>query len=298
MRAVTRIILLPIILASTSTLVLASGAPVLPEKMAHDTNDLQRAAWACESGAATFMQQPDTAGRARLFLGTVDASANVNDKPALTLQGNRLSGFGKMSDDRGWSNIRFECSLSQDLRQATAFKADLLSSIPQGKGPPPQSGVIKAADSDRMSWRVEAPGPVGLVHGVPETDDDDFRASCLKGMGEIHVDLTNTVKGLKPSGYVTVNITSGSGSGLYIAHGAMDDEAGVALPAFSASTKDPLWHWMATGKSLLVNIGSDYVYEVSLKGSTQSVKALIAACSTVKMSAPSAALLAKSPKQP
>ncbi|MGX9176839.1 hypothetical protein [Mesorhizobium sp. BHbdii] len=186
-------------------------------------------------------------------MGTVDASASRSEQP-LTLQDNRLSGLGSLSDDKGWSNIRFDCTLSPDLRKPTAFKFEVVSPIP------------------------ESSGPIVLTHG--ETDDRDFVASCVKSSGEIQVSLTNTLKWLKDGNYVTVGISGGPGSGLYVGRGVIDDKLGVAMPVFKASAKDPLLSWIASGSSLHINLGGESTYDVSLKGSAQAAKAFAAACSS------------------
>jgi hypothetical protein len=60
-------------------------------------------------------------------------------------------------------------------------------------------------------------------------------------LGKIQVSLTNTVKWLKEGNYVTVGVSGGPGSGLYVGRGVIDDNLGVAVPVIKASAKDPCW---------------------------------------------------------
>jgi hypothetical protein len=265
---------------SAATIAFAAEAPVLPADLSKNSNDLQRAVWACEGGATSFQQgsgQKDS-GRARFFLGTVDASASRSEPP-LALQDNRLSGLGSLSNDKGWSNIRFDCTLSPDLRKPTAFKFEVVSPIPNDSSPPDDSEAAKAASAGK-SWYVDTSGPIVLTHGVKETDDRDFIASCVKSSGEIQVSLTQTRKWLKDGNYVTVGISGGPGSGLYVGRGMTDDNLGVAMPVFKASAKDPLLSWIASASSLHINLGGESTYDVSLKGSAQAAKAFAAACNS------------------
>jgi hypothetical protein len=261
-----------------------AGAAPLPAPLANRINPLQRAAWACESGAPALLKTPQAAtrstGRQRFFLSSADISAQQTAQPSLRLQGGHLRGVGRLADDRGWSNIRFDCTLSQDLRQASAFTFQMLSAIPDSADstPPPQPSVLKAADADRMRWYVDGAGPLRLVHGIKETDNRDFVASCVKGSGTIKVALTQTTKWLHAGNYVTVGIASGAGSGLYIGIGVADDNTGAALPVLSVETVDPLLGWLASGKSLLINLGGELVYEVALTGSGPAASAFRAAC--------------------
>ncbi|TIS95543.1 hypothetical protein [Mesorhizobium sp.] len=269
-----------IALVSASTIASAAEAPRLSADLSKNSNDLQRAVWACEGGATSFQEGSGqkSSGRTRFFLGTVGASASRSEQP-LTLKENRLSGLGSLSNDKGWSSIRFDCTLSPDLRKPMAFKFDILSPIPDSSSPPDDSDAAKAADTGK-NWYVDTSGPIVLTHGVKETDDRDFVASCAKSSGKIQVSLTNTVKWLKDGNYVTVGISGGPGSGLYVGRGVIDDNLGVAMPVFKASAKDPLLGWIASGSSLHINLGGESTYDVSLKGSAQAARAFAAACNS------------------
>jgi hypothetical protein len=257
----------------------ASAAAPLPVKLAAGANDLQRAVWACEAGGES-LRTPPKAGevRSRFFLGTVDNSAHKRDESPLILQGTHLSGLGNLSNDRGWSNMRFDCTLSRDLREGKTFKFEIVSPIPANNALPPTSGPTKAPAARKATWYVKGANPEYLFHGIKETDDRDFVASCANGSGKVEVILTNTVKWRKKDNYVTVSITSRDGAGLYIGRGILDDNLGVTVPIFTVDIKDPLLSLIATGSSLHINIRSEAVYDVSLKSAAQAVKNFSSAC--------------------
>ena len=254
--------------------VLAAGAPALAKSATRNANDLQRAAWACEAGARSLASAGPSG---RFFLGGLDPDAGQGDKPTLILEGDRLTGFGRLSDDQEWSNIHFACTLSPGLGRANTFIFDVLSPIDTAASEH-RSGVVAARNSARMTWSVGAAGPVTLVHGVKETDDRDFIADCATHSRQIEVRLTRTVKWLKADGYVTVGISTGAKSGLYVARGVMNDEFGAIMPVFTLDANDPLIDWMAAGASLLINVGDETVYTVSLKGAARAAKTFAAAC--------------------
>ncbi len=256
---------------------LASGvvqAQGLPADMLASTNALQRAAWACEAGAAT-LAQPASAGQ-RFFLGVADPSGAYNKKAPLALSGTTLTGLGNLSDAAGFSDISFSCTLSDDFRQASAFSFDVLGPTPASDTPP--SAVATAPSVADMVWMTGGEATLSLVHGVPETDDVDFSASCDRGSDAISVSLSDTVPGLSADSYATVGITSGGNSALYVAQGVMNDGLGAFMPTLTLPAGDPLTGWIETGNTLLINIGSEVVYEVSLKGSAKPARDFAAAC--------------------
>jgi len=261
------------LLLSAPGTALAATAPPLSKTMAQDTNDLQRAVWACEAGAPVLASIKPAGTKPRFFLGVVDSGAGARAVPPLTLSAKRLSGLGQISTDKGWSNIRFDCTLSPGLDQARTFTFDIVSPVKASSQPPASS---PASTNSRMTWQVDTNPPM-LTHGVPDTDDQDFSAHCTAKSGTITIALSNTVSGLKAGDFVTVGISSGPKSGLYVGRGVLDEEAGVAVPAVTISD-DPLVDWMAARSTLLINIGQETVYSVSLNGSAAAVRTFENGC--------------------
>jgi hypothetical protein len=255
MRMLTVLVLVQLAWGATAALAAPAATP---------GNDLQRAAWACEGAAPALA----AARGQRFFLGTVDASAAQHIAPPLVLAGTRLSGAGSLSGNAGWFNIRFSCQLSPDLAKATAFSFQKVS--PSAAAPPPMSNT---PITPAKRWSADARS---ISFGVPETDDIDFDASCAKGVTTVY--LQRTVAALKQGGFVTVSLTAGGFSGLYVAKGVMSEEAGVYLPQFPLPAGDGLADAMARGQSLHINIGGDTAYDLPLKGGSAVLSRFAAAC--------------------
>jgi hypothetical protein len=256
---------------ATSFSASAASSPILSKTIAANSNDLQRAVWACEAGA----QALSPVKGARFFPGLLDAAATSSATAPLTLTAGRLEGIGQMSGTKGWSNIRFVCTLSPGLDQAKSFTYTVLSPVKAGDGvmaPPPS---VRPRD---MNWYVEGTNPVSLVHGVPQTDYRDFIALCVPKSGTSKVYLTQTKPGLKAGDAELIGVTAGGKSGLYVARGVMNDNLGVVVPVLDVPAGDLLTVGSATAADLQINIGAEYVYSISLTGSAAAGSAFTASC--------------------
>jgi hypothetical protein len=129
-----------------------------------------------------------------------------------------------------------------------------------------------AASSD-MRWQFDG---ISLTHGVPQTDDSDFSASCATGKTMIY--LHRAAPGLANGGSVAVAMAAGSFSSRYAGHGVMSDEAGVVLPEVTLPAGDGLVDAIAKGQSLRVTIEGAAAYDIPLQGSHAAVARFAAAC--------------------
>jgi hypothetical protein len=247
----------------------AAQAPRLPLALSANANDLQRAAWACEAGA------PVLAGPGRYFLSGAGEAGTA--EPPLVLGDHQLTGFGWLSDDRGWSVIRFRCDLAPDLRRATAVRYSILGVAKASAGDPVGDGRPSMATSASKRWGADLQAAT-LAYGVPQTDDVDFQARCAPHSGKVTVWLGNTVEWLKAGGYVVLSLGDGTHTGLYVAHGVLNEEAGANMPEVTIAADDPIFVSMASGRTLLINIGRDLAYSLPLTGSTRPVRAFAALC--------------------
>jgi hypothetical protein len=244
----------------------AATAPTLSAEMANTTNNLQRAVWACEAGAPAFAK---SAGQGtRFFLGTIDPAAARATPLPLALNETRLSGFGQISNNSGWFNISFDCNLRPDLMQAKSFSFAIQSPVKMSDAPP-QSHIATMPNADEIPWSADFTATPQLTHGTGK--DQDFFASCTSGSTTIQLRLAHSLGWLKPGDHVVTTITDGRNSALYIAEL-------TAAPNIAIPTSDPLWRWLGKGKTLLINIGGEYVYEVSQNGSGQAVTGFLHAC--------------------
>jgi hypothetical protein len=129
-----------------------------------------------------------------------------------------------------------------------------------------------AASSD-MRWQFDG---ISLTHGVPQTDESDFSASCATGKTVIY--LHRAAPGLTDGGSVGIALAAGSFSGRYAGHGVMSDEAGVVLPGLTVPSGDGLVDAIARGQSLRVTIEGAAAYDIPLQGSHAAVARFAAAC--------------------
>jgi hypothetical protein len=256
---------------------IAAPTPRLPKTLSANANDLQRAAWACEAGAPVLDATAGhtKAGPARYFLSGAGEAGTT--EPPLVLATHRLTGLGWLSDDRGWSTIRFRCALTPDLRQATTFSFTVLAAAKAPAGDPTSGAPPSDAISRSKIWNSDL-GAATLTYGVPQTDDIDFQARCTPHGGKVVVWLGNTVEWLKAGGYVVLSLGDGAHSGLYVARGVLNEEAGANMPEVEIPADDPLFSWMASGKTLLINIGRDLAYSVPLAGAARPVRAFATVC--------------------
>jgi hypothetical protein len=135
------------------------------------------------------------------------------------------------------------------------------------------SAPALAASSD-MRWQFDG---ISLTHGVPQTDESDFSASCAAGKTMIY--LHQAAPGLTDGGSIAVALAAGSFSGRYAGHGVMSDEAGAVLPELTLPPGDGLVDAMVKGLSLRVTIDGAAAYDISLQGSHAAVARFAAACS-------------------
>lgn len=267
--------LCPALLVLTPMPALASNPPPLSKVTARNANDLQRAVWVCEAGAQSLASARSSGG-SRFFLGVVDHDAGLNKQSPLMLLAGHLSGLGQVSTGHGWSNIRFTCGLSPALDRAKSFTFTIVSSVKMNSSPQPDAA--KAIGNARMTWHVDGTDPLMLVHGIKETDDQDFVARCAAKSGTIEIHLTRTVSWIKPGDYVTVSMVIGGKSLLYVARGVMDDNLGAAVPVFSVETEDGLVTSIGAAGELLINIGAETAYSVPLGGSASPASSFTKAC--------------------
>jgi hypothetical protein len=253
----------------------AAEGPRLPLALASSANPLQRAAWTCEGGAPALAAgpNPSSSARRRFFLSGAGA-AGAAEAP-LVLAGAGLSGMGRMAEDTGWSLIRFKCLLSPDLRTARAFLFTVVGKAPVADAP--EARAVDKTWASTLRWDVDV-HQATLTHGVPETDDRDFRADCTPRSGRVSVHLTHTPAWLKKDGYVLIGLQAGNRSGLYVARGVLNDESGAYMPELSIGAEDPLLGDLAAGKVLAINVGRDLAYNVDLAGAAPSVRTFAAAC--------------------
>ena len=124
-----------------------------------------------------------------------------------------------------------------------------------------------------MRWQFDG---ARLIHGVSQTDEADFSASCASG--KIVIRLRRAAPGLTDGGSVTVALAAGGFSGRYAGHGAMSQDAGMVLPELTLPAGDGLPDALAKGLSLRVTVEGGDSYDIPLQGSHRAVARFAAAC--------------------
>ncbi|MHA7775582.1 VHL beta domain-containing protein [Roseibium sp. M-1] len=145
------------------------------------------------------------------------------------------------------------------------------------------SPVLVSANEAR-EWLAEPgsqPGsPSVLQHGVPQTDDRDFRADCTTQSGFAKITFQQAPGGLQEGMPQAVRITAGDFESTYNAFGSSAyNEAGVSLPEVNIEMIDPLWEAMIRQSELSISVEGLPAYQVSLKGSANPVRLFVATCS-------------------
>ena len=161
--------------------------------------------------------------------------------------------------------------------------------------PPAQPPVVQlpVAPNPEMVWMFSSAGTMAtLVHGVPETDESNFSASCVRGSGNMTVTvLDSSVPGVVPGSAVPITFSAGSFARSYPGIGSpMDQVVGASLPEVQISAADPLWSAMIRETTLGVAVGPTWQSTLSLAGSAGPTRQLLAACSQAAIAPPVVAL--------
>ena len=150
-----------------------------------------------------------------------------------------------------------------------------------------------AAPNPEMVWMFSSAGTMAtLVYGVPETDESNFSASCVRGSGTMTVTvLDSSVPGVVPGSAVPITFSAGSFARSYPGIGSpMDQVVGASLPEVQISAADPLWSAMIRETTLGVAVGPTWQSTLSLAGSAGPTRQLLAACSQAAVAPPVVAL--------
>lgn len=165
---------------------------------------------------------------------------------------------------------------------------DSLNRHKDGNGPaatsPTGGRSVTVAPSEDRAWQTE-PGnqsgaPTYLTHGVPQTDDIDFRAACRTQSGQATIVFAQTSASTAEGVTEPVSISAGSFSMTYSATGSSaNNQYGQSFPQITLPMTDPLWQTLIQESTISVKIQGTPAYTVSLKGSAKPVRLFVATCS-------------------
>jgi len=142
---------------------------------------------------------------------------------------------------------------------------------------------VLVTPNEARQWLAEPgiqPGtPTLLQHGVPQTDNRDFRADCTTQSGFAKITFQQAPAGLLEGMPQAVRITAGDFEGTYNAFGSSRaNEAGVSLPEVNIEMTDPLWEAMIRQSELSISVEGLPAHGVSLNGSANPVRLFVATC--------------------
>lgn len=251
----------------------------LPDAAASRMNDLNRALYACTSGASHFVSPLPEQDHTEFppVLGEP-----YNRKPGeniLRLSGTTLTGIGNTvrTDDKV-NRFTFTCELTSDLKEATAFNVadvQVVDPLPDPTGPDPKI----LPDGATPVWAAHKSGTTAtLTHGVKGTND--FEATCANGSGRFTWHIPFAPSQFEVGAEVSVNAFfqgDRATQGLYVAKIIAAPNSKTPSMTTTISTVDPMLQWLERNDELDISAFGDRI-AISLKGSSAPVKEFAAAC--------------------
>ncbi len=173
-----------------------------------------------------------------------------------------------------------------DGTAATSLPATAGENLDQQSGgftPAPGQDAVTVSQNDARVWTTQTSGAAGarsdLFHGVPETDDTDFRAACLTQSGQATIVFSQTSPTTAEGLTESVRVTADGFSMTYPAvGGSANNQFGQSFPQIVLATTDPLWQTLISKSVLTIQIEGLPAYQVSLKGSAKPVRLFVATC--------------------
>ncbi|MTI01137.1 hypothetical protein [Roseibium sp. RKSG952] len=177
----------------------------------------------------------------------------------------------------------------EPARDPIAAPSDLPSIVQeslarQSAGSAAAAGEVTISPSGDRTWHAETgtgPGDLSqLIHGVPGTNDTDFRAYCRTQSGDATVVFSQTNRNVRDGVSHPVRISAADFSRTYDAVGSpMNNQTGQSYPQITLPMSDPLWQELVRQREITVEVQGLPPYQVSLKGSASPVKRFMTVCS-------------------
>ncbi|WP_310619206.1 DUF3011 domain-containing protein [Flexibacterium corallicola] len=261
--------------------------PPAPEPVDLTKGPVRNARHLCEAQASrvlTVMQQAKKPVSVTLGLGSF-SKAKENHKPVLSLKGQMLSGRGIYKTGKNWRPFSFQCLL--DKKRQAAFNITINEEKKtnlSGKSFPLRDRFTKkpapvSGSEGPLQWQFIGGTAPRLTHGVRETDDRDFIATCNKRTKTIDIVMIAPPASFFQGQSTRVSISSKTLSEDYSAFGSSpDSEGGVSLPVVRVGPSAPLWKQMIKDRELAINIGGYLSHKISLSGSAKPIKTFLKAC--------------------
>jgi hypothetical protein len=157
---------------------------------------------------------------------------------------------------------------------------------------PPQPPATPEIISD-MQWMFQAAaGRASLAYGTPGSDSIAFGATCTPASSRVAITLQRSSDALGPGGRVTVRFSAGAFTRDYQATGgAVSAIDGISHPVVQVATSDPLWAALIKEDVVMIAIGDEAPFGLSLSGSAAKAKQFLAACNPAPVAPPPAVLM-------
>jgi hypothetical protein len=165
-----------------------------------------------------------------------------------------------------------------------------VQAVPQPAPPPPATGPEIIAD---MQWMFQASADrASFAYGTPGSDSIAFGATCTPASSRTAITLQRSSDELGPGGRVTVRFSAGAFTRDYPATGgAVSAIDGVSHPVIQIATSDPLWPALIKEDVVMIAIGSEAPFGLSLSGSAAKAKQFLAACNPAPVAPPPVVLM-------
>lgn len=245
-------------------------------------------------GVAGPATTPDKTGGA----GTGVLEASRSNKPLFVPENNDLQPAGNGSQDIARLPDNPSASVNPDLSKNDVTGNSLPALGTEGLGQPGsglngdapdtraapvlQEQVLVTPSEDRVWTATPGSGPGSpstLVHGVPETDDADFFATCQTQSGNAVIVFSQTSPTTQEGYGQTVYASGGTFTAIYDAVGSStNNQYGQSFPQVTIPMTDPIWEAMIRESEITIGIEGVPDYSVSLKGSAQQVRLFVATC--------------------
>lgn len=145
--------------------------------------------------------------------------------------------------------------------------------------------AVNIAPSEDRVWLSDpagiSPGAISrLQHGVPHTNDIDFRANCQPQSGSATIVFLQRSASTREGIGEAVRMSAGDFSGTYSAIGSPPDvQSGQSFPQVTIPLTDPIWDALIRQSELTIGVEGTTPFTVSLKGSAGPVRLFNATCS-------------------
>ncbi|WP_300074644.1 hypothetical protein [uncultured Ruegeria sp.] len=212
------------------------------------------------------------------FIGCARRTEAVAANSRLADQGTLALGVPAPSN-RKVSSFQYGCALVLDQLQATGFSPTQIGQLPDWFDAGNTTEQARTFPEEFRWYAQDLFNTARLVHGIPETDNQDFVAQCTKGGGSFVWSTPYTAEGFGHYAQVQLSVFAPStkSESLYAADPVLDEESATYFALATVLFTDPLLTWIARADRLTYQF-AQAEFELDLKGSARAVREFRALC--------------------